>query len=130
MNMTINLTHQESEEIFFNALCNGAAFIEGYGIEITTEEADYKEAKNKLKMQNELPCYEDVLMQVLRDGKCLYMVDHEEGIFNASITLNDIHERVKSTPIKHLLDMVNEQDDADTADIILQHTFYQDIIFA
>jgi hypothetical protein len=58
------------------------------------------------------------------------MVDHEEGIFNASITLNDIHERVKSTPIKHLLDMVNEQDDADTADIILQHTFYQDIIFA
>jgi hypothetical protein len=58
------------------------------------------------------------------------MVDHEEGMDKVSITLNDIHERVKSTPIRHLMDMINEQDDATTADIILQHTFYQDIIFA
>jgi hypothetical protein len=127
--MTINLTHQESEDYFFNALCNGAAFIEGYGIEITTDEADYNAAKNKLKEQNELPCYEDILMQVLRDGKCLYMVDHEEAMDKVSITLNDVHERVKSTPIRHLMDMIEETDDATTADVILQHTFYQDIIF-
>lgn len=33
------------------------------------------------------------------------------------------------TPIDHLMDAINQEDDAITADVILQTVFYEDIIF-
>jgi hypothetical protein len=77
-----------------------------------------------------LPCFEDVLMEMLRMGKTLTMVDEEgEGDNNSTITLKDVHERVSNTPVRHLMDMINEDDDADTADVIIQTVFFNEIIF-
>jgi hypothetical protein len=125
--MKITLTPEESEEFFHNALCNalGTGYIYGYGIDIAINESEYQEAKAKLNN----PCYEDILMQVLRDGNTLTMADMEGGMGEVSITLADIHERVQQTPLVHLVAMINETDDAETADAIIQTVFYQDIIF-
>ena len=41
----------------------------------------------------------------------------------------DVHERVQNTDTRHLLDAINEKDDADTADVILQSVFYGEVIF-
>jgi len=124
--MKITLTPQESEEYFFNAMCNGLGYVTDYGLGLDYEQKEYTEAKEKLTN----PCYEDVLMQILRDGNRITMVDVEgEGDMTRSICLQDIHERVQNTPHEHLMDMVDGNDDVVTADVILQTVFFSEIIF-
>jgi len=124
--MKVTLTKKESEDLFYTSLCNGIEYICGYGLELDYSDYDYQNAKSKL----ESSCYEDLLMQILRDGGELKLVDHEyDGEYNKSITLKDVHNKVQETPLKHLIDAINENDDACTADVILQTVFYGEIIF-
>jgi hypothetical protein len=124
--MKITFTHEESENYFYNSLCNGLGEMGGYGLSLDFDEQQYKSAKEKLKS----PCFEDVLMQILRDGGSITLVDEEgEGAYTNSISMKDVHERVAKTPIKHLTDAITENDDAITADVIIQTVFFEDIIF-
>ena len=124
--MKIELTNEESEEFFYNSLCNSLGYMSGYGLELEFDIIKYKEAQAKLTN----PCYEDVLMQLLRDGNELTLVDVEgEGDMTRSINIQDVHERVKLTSTPHLIDMVQENDDATTGDVIIQTVFYSDVIF-
>ncbi len=129
--MTVKLTPTESEEIFHNALCNGLGYVEGYGIELDFNKQDYARAATFLKQgATATVCYEDVLLQILKDGKKLTMIDHEcEGEYTRSITIKDVHKRVSQIPIRHLMDMINEEDDAVTADVVIQSVFFKDVIF-
>jgi len=129
--MKIILTPQESEEYFFNALCNGIGWVcSGYGLDLRYDENAYSEAKAKLKAlrPDEVICYESVLLQILRDGGELNLYDEESEEDNI-ITLKDVHERVANTPIDHLMDMILERDDAITSDVIIQQVFLNDVIF-
>ena len=124
--MKVTLTKKESEELFYNSICNGLDYISGYGIELDFTKPDYEKAKSKLDSS----CYEDILMQILRDGNALKVMDEEcDGEYNRSITLKDVHDKVQETPIEHLMDAINENDDAYTADVILQTVFYGEVIF-
>tara|TARA_R110002074_G_scaffold27013_3_gene78812 strand:- start:5414 stop:5791 length:378 start_codon:yes stop_codon:yes gene_type:complete len=124
--MKIILTKEESEELFYNSICNGLDYISGYGIELDFTKSDYEKAISNGKTS----CYEDILMQILRDGNTLKIIDHEcDGEYNALITLENVHSRVQNTPTDHLMDAINENDDACTADVILQTVIYEDIIF-
>lgn len=130
--MQIILTPEESEEYLHNALCNavGTGYMDSYNIELQYNDKDYQQAKEQL----DNPCYEDVLMQILKDGNWLRFQDLEDTSLEDSdttktITLKDVHERVQLTPHGHLMNMVNGNDDAETADVILQTVFYKEIIF-
>lgn len=126
--MKISLTPQESEEYFYNALCNaeGSGYMNSYGIKMTFHNRDYLSAKEKLQS----PCYEDILMQILRDGNKLTYQDVEgQGDMTRSINLTDVHERVQLIPVSHILNLFNENDDAETADVILQTVFFQEVVF-
>lgn len=115
-----------SEEFFYNALCNGLPCMRSYGLEFTYNPEQYKNSRYKLNN----PCYEDVLMQMLKDGFQLTLIDHEsEGEYTKSISLKDVHEKVQKTDMVHIINMINEKDDAETADCILQTVFFDDIIF-
>jgi len=130
--MEIKLTPQESEECFYDALCNGLDYVSSYGISLDYSEEDYAEAKKKLAVDRPdfFPCFEDVLMEMLKMGKTLTMVDEEgDEDNNSTITLKEVHERVSNTPVRHLMDMINENDDAETADVIIQQVFFNEIIF-
>jgi hypothetical protein len=132
--MTINLTPQEAESHFYNALCNGLGYIGDYGLELTYDDADYAVAKqnilqNKTAADISTVCYEDVLLQILRDGKTLTLIDNEGGEDPAEITILHVHERVEKTPIRHLMNAITENDDAETADVILQTVFLGDIVY-
>ena len=123
--MKITLTPEESEEYFYNALCNGLDYFQGYGFDLDFNEDQYYKAREKLKS----PCFEDVLMQLLRDGGQLIFKDVEnEGDMTRIVTLKDIHERVQNAPIKTLIEMADQEDDADTADIILQTVLFNEIL--
>jgi hypothetical protein len=129
--MKIILEKNEAEEIFFNAMCNGLGYVtSGYDLELDFNDEEYKAAATKLKDAGTSPCFEDVLMQMLRDGNSITLVDIGcEGEYTKSITLKDVHERVALTPTSHLMDMINENDDACTADVVLQSVFFEDIVF-
>lgn len=131
--MEIILTHEESEEHFYNSLCNavGTNYMIGYGLEMECDEEEYKKAKNLLIDNKKDCCYEDILMQVLRSGGKLTFTDVEnDGDMTRSITLADVHEKVAKTPQRHLFGAIQGNDDATTADVILQSVFYGDVIFS
>jgi hypothetical protein len=124
--MKVTLTKKESEDLFYTSLCNGLDYISGYGLEFYCSDSDYQKAKSKL----DSPCYEDVLMQVLYDGGVLKLIDHEyDGEYSKAITLKDVHTMAQETPLEHLIDAINENDDACTADVILQTVFFGEVIF-
>ena len=129
----ITLTAQLSEELFYNALCNGLGYMcTGYGLSVDYNKADYKNAKAKLMSDpSEFGgvCYEDVLLQILRDGNTISLVDEEGGEDTVSITLSDVHTRVQNTPVDYLMQMINEEDDAATSDVILQTVFLGEVIY-
>ena len=131
--MEILLTHEESESFFYDSLCNSLGYIEsGYDLELTYKEEDFNSAKSHLKAQlgaDVSVCYEDILMQILRDGNGLTLTDHGYGDYTSTITIKDVHEKVSKSPFNHLLDMVNERGDACTGDVILQIVFFNDVIF-
>jgi len=125
--MEIKLNAKESEEYFYNAMCNGFGYMSGYGLELEYDLEEYKTSRTNL---GGTPCFEDVLMQMLKDGYKITMVDVEcEGEYTRTIGIEDVHNKVGQTPIEHLSDMINENDDATTADVILQTVFFEEIIF-
>jgi hypothetical protein len=126
--MQIVLTHEESEKIFYNSLCNGHE-IAYYGLQMQYDDDEYQKAKEVLKDKGESPCLEDVWMEMLRQGYTLTLFDEENGMDPSTITLSDVHERVQLTQVDHLLDAINEHDDGITADVVLQTVFYKEVIF-
>ena len=128
--MTIQLTPKESEIYFHSALCNGLGYIRGYGLSLSYSDVEYKKAKEELKSKElEFVCYEDVLLQILKDGGSLEIIDEEEGSYTSYLTLKDVHERVSKTDSRFLIQMDQENDDAVTADCILQTVFFEEVIF-
>ena len=124
--MTIILTPQESEEYFYNALCNGLDYMGGYGLRMDYKKEHYAQAKSKLTE----PCFEDVLMQILRDGNTFGFEDIEcDGEYSKQVSLKDVHDKMSSVDPERLVEMATENDDAETADVILQTVFYDEVIF-
>jgi hypothetical protein len=129
--MKVILEKKESEDYFYNAMCNGFGYFGGYGLSLDYKDSDYAKAKTKYKKDNGSdPCREDIYLGILKIGGSLIIIDEEcEGENNSTITLKDVHDRVQLTPHNHLMDMINEGDDAITADCILQTVFFGDVIF-
>lgn len=125
------ITNEQSLEFFHSALCNaeGTSYMESYGISLEYNEHDYNTAKENLKKENKSICTEDVLIQILKEGGNLVYKDNEGSEDDAIININDVYERVPKVPNDTLQEMINGNDDANTADIILQIVFYKEIIF-
>lgn len=125
--MEILLTKEESEQYFLNALCNGLGWVEAsYGLSLEFDDNKYQEAKLSLVS----PCYEDVLIQILKQGGTLTLKDDEgDGDDDSVVTIQDVWDRVQRTPIRHLMDMINGNDDGDTADVIIQQVFFEEVVF-
>ena len=122
--MKVLLTPQESESLFLDALCNALDYVASYGLQLDFDKKHYE------KVKAEGDCFEDVLMKILKDGGELTLVDIElDGAYTKSITIKDVHEKVAETPIKHLMDAINEHGDADTSDVLLQSVFFGEVVF-
>jgi hypothetical protein len=142
--MKIIFTNEEAQQHFHDAMCNGLGYIAGYDLKMRYNQKHYDEAKSKLyayaksKLRGGkggalgIPeigiCYEDVLMQILRDGNELFLVDLNEATRHA-ITLQDVYDRLSKTPIRHLINLIEETDDAETADVMLQTIFLGEVVY-
>ncbi len=126
--MRIQLEKQEALDIFHTSLCNvyGTGYFNGYGLEFIWDEDEYKKAKEKLQS----PCFEDVILQIIKDGGTLGVLDHEcDGEYNAHINEAIILDRMDQVPPQRLLNIINEEDDAEDADAVLQTLLYGEVIF-
>ena len=134
--MEILLNEKELKEVLHNALCNGLGWISGYGLSVKISKEDYASAKDSLKEEdfnvgsvNIGICIEDVLMKHLENGNALGFYDSEQEE-HVSFTLDQARENLKSEDVtRHIMDMLNENDDAITADCILQTALYGEVIF-
>jgi len=131
--MKIILDNEESESMFYNALCNGLNDFSSHGLRLSYIAEEYQAAKDIFKSQLNKDvdvCYEDVLMQILRNGDSLKVIDIEgDGDQDAEITMKEVHERMSEVPFSDLSDMITQNDDACTADNVLQTIFYNEIQF-
>lgn len=123
---------EEMMRILHTALCNGLCYVQGYGLDIDISDDDYTAAKDDLKRSVEGGvgfCAEDVLMHHLRLGKTLYFYD-EEGEERVGFDIDQVVTNLQN-PIaaKHISDILSENDDAITADCIIQICLFNDIIY-
>jgi hypothetical protein len=129
--MKIVLTPQESEEIFFSALCNayGTGYMNGYELELRWQKKSYVQAKQRLEERGESPCVEDILLEILRGGGQLTYFDIKGREGSWTINLQDVHDKVCNAPTRNILNFIEERDDAEDADVILQTVFMGEIMF-
>jgi hypothetical protein len=129
--MKIQLTQQEAEAIMNNALCDSG--IGMHGLEFTFDKHEYHSSQVRWMKANEgiSPCYEDVLMQMLRDGYSIGVIDTEgdDGEYDKTITMQDVYDRMNLVHYSRIIQMVEEDYDADTTDVVLQTIFYGEVIF-
>jgi len=131
----INITPEKSEELFYNAMCNSFGCLGGYGLRLEIDEEAYKKARKALYEDilltkvDKVICVEDVYLRMLKDGGYMIVVDEESGDYTVKITIKEVHERVSKTPLRFLMNMINDRDDASDGDALLQTVFFEDVIF-
>ena len=118
-----------AEDMFYNSICNSLGYINEYGIELKYTKRDYLEAKEVLIKDGSNVCFEDVIMQILRNGKTITFIDNEECEDAVTLTLDIIHQNIIYVPQKFLIDFLQENDDAETGDVIIQSILYKEIVF-
>ena len=125
--MKIKLESSEVELFIHNALCNGLSYISSYGLSVQMLKEEYNLAKKSVRLST--ICYEDVLMAHLKGGNTLNFFDSEQEEIVGFYLLTAHKNLEKPSCVSAVLDMINEDDDAVTADVILQHCLYGEVIF-
>lgn len=125
--MTTKVTTEQALGILHTSISNAIStgYMSGYGLDLQYSEEEYKQSKKALKN----PCWEDVLIQILKDGGSLIIVGEEGSEEPVSVTLNDVEKRTAEMPIRLLSTFLEEEDDANTADEYLQLLFFGEQIY-
>ena len=93
------------------------------------DEDEYKASKEKIKAEGIAePCWEDVLVQMLEDGKSIIIVDDEEDE-RYKLTLNKLLNGIELNYRHRPHDCDIEEGDAETADCIIQYALFYDVIY-
>ncbi len=118
--MKIILTNEESEKCFLDALCNGLHILTGdCNLPLHYNKSKYNAAAKKLSD----PTFEDVLLQLLKDGGKIMLSD-------CNITIEDVHNRVSNTPPYHLFKVFECNGHGINAEVLLQYVFFNEEIYA
>ncbi len=142
--MKLSLNKKEMLNVLHSSLCNGGLIELRYcDVELAITEKEYVSAKNRLKKQisegnNEnvysghdgpTICLEDVYLEILREGKAINFMDHNDGK-KIGFTLNKaIKSLSKEEFASDVLKTVKHEDDAWTGFNIIQGCLYGDVIY-
>jgi len=127
--MKIQLEPHEAEKILHTALCNGLGELAYYSVKEDTKKEIYDSAKSRLKSNGNNIFYEDVLLEVIKhEGKLDFVEDLYEDQKH-SIKLSDVHNMGDIVPVGIIMAFINEEDDADTADTLLQYLLFGEVTY-
>lgn len=129
--VSIKLTEDFKKEIIFNSLCNGLGQLQCYGLNLLWSDEDYTEAKKSYYQRTQRisgACYEDILMELLEMKKRVVFEDLETGEF-FDLKLSDALTNLDNLPIWVIVQILEESDDGETADIVLQYCLFNEVVF-
>lgn len=133
MNNDYGVSHKITKEgllkMFYNCICSSSI---GFGcIELDYDQKSYDDARNSLRKDGNHPCWEDVIVEMLRVGYRLAWIDVEEDDFAKRhwFTLADLMDNFDNIEAHHLADMLGGGDDAVTHDSILQCLLLGEIVY-
>ena len=129
--VSIKLTEDFKKEIIFNSLCNGLGQLQCYGLNLLWSDEDYTEAKKSYYQRTQRisgACYEDILMELLEMKKRVVFEDLETGEF-FDLKLSDALTNLDNLPIWVIVQILEENDDGETADIVLQYCLFNEVVF-
>lgn len=117
---TSKFERSEKLGILYTALCNGMYYFDAYGI--VTKIVDPKAYK-----AIDTDIREDRMIKYIADGGVIEILDGDETVGNLSLaTLEANFDKV---PKGTILDFLQENDDADTADIFLQVIAFGEVTY-
>lgn len=133
--MKLTATDTEMLQLAYDVLTTGLPNFVGYGIELDYNEQEYATAKESLitsgsTKPNDI-CIEDVQREMLRMGYGLTFTDteHEDDDEPVTLTLELIKKNWDSIPFGRIEAVLNENYDADDADVIAQHMLYGEVVY-
>lgn len=133
--MTITITvpmEIDIREMLDTIFADGLHYFGGYGIELDCEDADYKAAKQSLLDANpsSIICVEDVMTQIVMRGGSIHFLDVEgDGEYTKYLNLDLISQNLPKVNNAFLIQTMDGDGDAGTADVILQQLLYGEVIF-
>jgi hypothetical protein len=139
MEITVKATTEEKLDLVFTALCSQLPFFRLYGYELKVKGDEYDVAHKALtdgsrhtgKLTTAI-CEEHVWVQMLRMGYGLkFQGDEKQGgeAKTATLTLKLIERNWKKVPAKIIMEFIAENDDAHTADSLIQYLLLSDEIY-
>jgi len=129
--VSIKFTDDFKKEIIYNSLCNGLGQLQCYGLELLWNDEDYTEAKKSYYKRIDKisgACYEDILMELITMEKKVVFEDTETEEF-FDFKLSNALMNLDNLPMWAIIQILEENDDAVTADVVLQYCLFNEIIF-
>jgi hypothetical protein len=124
MKVTVTATQDEKLEVVSNCLANTYLF---NGIlRLKLSQKLYKKHSDALGDDS---CHEDVLIAIIKAGETIKVFDTEGDEDVGELSLNKIEENWDKIRSEDILEVINENDDSDTADNILQCLTLGSIIY-
>jgi hypothetical protein len=131
MSDTREVTTTEGKlEAVYTALCSGLPTLAMSGLELDYDASEYAAARKALTdaASGESPCIEDVQREMLRRGLDLIFIDNEEdGEEVGRLNLTVIEENWNKIDSRTLGDYLRFDDDADTADNLIQYLIFGEL---
>jgi len=125
----IQIADNDVPTLFRDCLCSGSVGFGALRLEHTQEA--YAEAKESLRKRkpDQTLCWEDVITEILLNGKTLKFIDMEAEDIIYNVNLETIRKNVAKIEVHHMNSIINEQDDAITHDSILQTLIMGEIVY-
>lgn len=129
MKHKIEITKEYSSDDLVDLLSTALCGCSYWCSELDYDDNDYKEAKVRLNENgNNNVCYEEVLVEILEDGKSIYWIDCEEDE-RYELTLEKLLNGIKKNAEERPHDCDLESGDAETMDCIIQYALFGEVIF-
>tara|TARA_B100001094_G_C18048407_1_gene728698 strand:+ start:243 stop:641 length:399 start_codon:yes stop_codon:yes gene_type:complete len=131
--MKVQLDKSEMLEVLHNAFCNGGLTELQYcDVELDLDKKEYDKASKRLRknmVEGEILCYEDVFIEMLKEGKTIHFKDYNDDTrigFNIDKAVDALS---KQDSAKEVLETLDGRDDAWTGFNLIQRCLYGDVIY-
>lgn len=118
-----------SDSMIYLGLCNDGGMLASCGIEIEYDKEDYASAKQALVAEGVSVCFEDVLFKIVLMGKLWRIYDSENEEYLDSVGINELRTNIRKMPVRWWFQFVEENDDAETANVALQYAIFGDVVY-
>ena len=130
--VTVTATQEERLKVIHTAICNTWLFYNTLRFKRnqTLHNETRIELQNSGRFKEDVVCFEDILVKMVADGAVIHIIDTEDDDIVGELSLAKIEKNWDKIDSKDLIYIINENEDADTADNILQYITLGNIVYS